>query len=136
MALTILDAGILIAILDANDVHHRAARLAISEAIVRGDHLAVPASAYAEALVAPSRRGPDAVRAVDALLVDLPAEVEPMTRQAAKRAAALRARHGRALRLPDAMVIAAALHLKATRVLTTDRGWPEVGVEVEVVGPD
>jgi len=133
MGLTILDAGVIIGVLDARDIHHTAARQALTTAVERGDVLALPASAYAEALVAPSRRGASAVRALDRFLDDLAADVEPITRQLAKRAAALRARHGTRLRLPDALVIATALHLREDRVLTTDRRWPPVGVNVQVV---
>jgi predicted nucleic acid-binding protein len=133
VALTILDAGVVIGVLDASDPHHAAARAAVGAAIERGDALAVPASAYAECLVAPARRGKDAVRAVNAFLADLPADVEPITRQLAARAAELRARHGPRLRLPDALVLATALHLRADRVITTDRGWPPAGVVVEFV---
>jgi len=73
------------------------------------------------------------MRVVDEFLADLPAEIEPTTRQVAARAAQLRARHGRRLRLPDALVLATALHLGADRVVTTDAGWPRTGVAVEVL---
>ncbi len=133
MALTVLDAGVIIGVLDADDAHHQGARDALKAALERGDALAVPASAYAEALVSPARRGREAMRAVDAFLADLPAEVEPITRQVATRAAQLQARHGTRLRLPDALVLATALDLRADRVLTTDSGWPEVGITVDLV---
>lgn len=133
MALTVLDAGVIIGVLDGRDPHHESARQAVAASIERGDGLIVPASAYAECLVGPARRGADAVRVVDDFLSDLPAEVEPITRQVATRAAQLRARHGRRLRLPDALVLAAALHLRADRVVTTDAGWPRAGVRVEVL---
>ncbi len=133
MALTVLDAGVIIGVLDSRDPHHVAAREALTSAIERGDALSVPASAYAECLVGPARRGREAMRAVDDFLSDLPAEVEPITRQVATRAAQLRARHGRRLRLPDALVLATALHLRADRVVTTDSGWPRAGVAVEVL---
>ncbi len=134
MALTILDAGVIIGILDADDPHHAGSRAAVAEALERGDLLAVPASAYAECLVGPARRGRDVMRAVDTFLSDLPANVEPITRQVAVRAAQLRTRHGRRrLRLPDALVLATALHLKAERVLTTDAGWPSAGVRVDLL---
>ena len=133
MALTVLDAGVIIGILDGDDPHHDSSRQAVANAIQRGDALAVPASAYAECLVGPARRGRDAMRVVDALLSDLPADVEPITRQVASRAAQLRARHGRRLRLPDALVLATALHLGAGRVVTTDAGWPRAGVAVDVL---
>lgn len=132
MALTILDAGVIIGVLDAQDAHHEAARSALSAALERGDELAIPASAFAECLVAPARRGRDAMRVLDELLADLPAEVEPITRQVAARAAQLRAKHGR-LRLPDALVLATAIHLRAARVLTTDGGWPATSMGVEVI---
>lgn len=133
MALTVLDAGVIIGVLDAADPHHPRAVQALTAALARGDALVVPASAYAEAQVGPARRGPAAIRTLDNFLVDLPADVEPLTRQIAVRAARLRASHGSRLRLPDALVLATAIHLKAGRVLTTDRGWPEVGMAVEQV---
>lgn len=135
MGLTVLDSGVIIGVLDASDAHHVAAREALARALETGERLAVPASVYAEVLVAPNRRGAEAVRAVDAFLDDLAADVEPVTRQLAKRAAQLRARHGRRVRLPDALVIATALHLRADQILTTDRGWPHVGIPVQTVEP-
>jgi len=134
VALTVLDAGVLIGVLDASDAHHHAAKRAVSASVERGDSIIVPASAYAECLVGPSRSGREAVRAVDVFLADLAAEVEPATRQVSARAAQLRARHGKRLRLPDALVLATAIHLGADRVLTTDSGWPSAGVTVERVG--
>ena len=62
--------------------------------------------------------------------------MEPASRIIAHGAAVLRAEHGRSLRLPDALVLATAHALMASVVLTTDGGWPEVGVNVQVVGPD
>lgn len=133
MGLTVLDAGIVIAALDASDAHHGASVRALREARELGDALVVPASAYAEALVGPSRRGDEAVGTVDAFLDALPAAVEPATREVAREAAALRARHGRALRLPDALVLATATVAGADQVLTTDAGWPVSRVPVKVV---
>lgn len=134
MALTVVDAGILIAALDATDVHHAASVEALRGCRQSGDTLVVPASAYAEALVGPSRSGADAIATVDAFLDALPASVEPATRDVAREAAALRARHGRALRLPDALILATAAVLSADQVLTTDAGWPVSGAPVTVVG--
>lgn len=134
MGLTILDAGVVIAALDASDAHHAASIDALRESRVAGDVLVIPASAYAEALVGPSRRGADAVATVDAFLDALPATVEPATRQVAREAAALRARHGRGLRLPDALALATASMMHASLVLTTDARWPDAGPRVKVVG--
>jgi predicted nucleic acid-binding protein len=135
VGLTVLDAGVIIAILDASDVHHDAASLAVSSARDRGDSFCLPASAYAECLVSPYRRGPEAVTIVDAFDA-LPARVEPVTRAVANAAAELRARHTGALRLPDALVIAAALVLGADRLITTDAGWPAIAIPVELLRPD
>ncbi len=132
MGLTVIDAGIIIGVLDADDAHHQTARQVLSAVIGEGDRIAVPASAYAEALVGPSRRGPSGRQALDDFLADLAAEVEPITRQAAARAAELRATHGWRLKLPDALIVAIALHLKANRILTTDRRWPKLPVKVVV----
>ena len=134
MALTVLDAGVVIAVLDGSDAHHAAAVAAVADAMDRGDDLVLPASAYAEVLVAPHRRGPEAVATVDAFLDALPAAIEPATRTIAARAAELRAAHGTALRLPDALVIATAVSLGAERVVTTDGRWPGLPVQVEVIG--
>lgn len=132
MGLTVIDAGVIIGVLDAADPHHDAARRLLSAAVLDGDDLALPASVYAEVLVGPTRHGASARRVVDAFLADLAADVEPITRQSAARAAELRARHGRRLKLPGALVVATAMHLGAARVLTTDRRWPRLPIRVEV----
>ncbi len=72
MALTVLDAGVIIGVLDAADAHHNAARSALRRVLDAGDALAVPASAYAECMVGPARRDADAMGAVDAFLRILP----------------------------------------------------------------
>lgn len=133
MALTILDAGIIIAVLDSNDVHHAAARESLTAARNRNEELAVPASAYAEVLVGPWRQGAAAAAKVDEFLAALPARVVPVTREIAAAAARLRAQHGTRLRLPDALVVATAVELGAALLLTTDAGWPSVPVYVTVV---
>ena len=134
MGLTVLDAGVVIAVLDGDDAHHDAARAALTGVLERGDRLVLPASAYAEVMVGASRRGGDASATVDAFVDALPAHVEPATREIARSASAFRARHGRSLRLPDALVIATAHVLGADVVLTTDTDWPDAGVVVDVIG--
>ena len=133
MGLTVLDAGVVIGVLDDTDRHHTGAITSLNEARERGDELALPASAYAECLVSPSRRGTDAVAIVDEFLDSLPVDIAPATRAIAATAASLRALHGPALRLPDALVVATAMDLKADRIITTDRRWPPLPIAVEVV---
>ena len=127
MGLTVVDAGVIIGFLDTNDTHHGAARSALADAQSRNDRLVLPASALAEILVGPSRRGEAAVAAVRGLVDRVPIEVEPLDVEIAVAAAALRARHP-TLKLPDALVIATASHLEADHLITTDRRWPSQSV--------
>jgi predicted nucleic acid-binding protein len=85
----------------------------------------LPASAYAEMLVGPARRGRQAMVAAREFVADLALRVEPLSVEIAERAAVLRATH-RSLRLPDAFVLATADALDALSVLTADRTWPRV----------
>ena len=134
MGLTVLDAGPVIAVLDGEDARHGASVAALREAEVAGDRFVVPASAYAECLVYPARRGGRAMKAVDDYLEALPASIEPITAPIAREAARLRAKHGKHLPLPDALVVATAVALEADRILTTETGWPQLPVRVDVVG--
>ena len=136
MGLTVLDAGVVIAVLDAGDAHHAVAATALTEARDRGDELVIPVSAYAECLVSPSRTGQAAIATVDRFLDGLPARVEPVTRVIGAAAASLRGAHGQSLRLPDALVVATAIVLDADRIITTDARWPALAVRVEVLKKD
>lgn len=134
MGVTVVDARVLIAVLDETDAHHAAARAGLAEARRRGDHLVLPASAYSEALVSANRAGDAAVSIVDALIDGLPMTVEAIGRSIAASAARLRAQFGRALRLPDALVLATAGVIGADGVLTTDADLQGRGVHVELIG--
>ncbi|HMS89507.1 MAG: type II toxin-antitoxin system VapC family toxin [Acidimicrobiales bacterium] len=123
MGLTVLDAGVLIGFLDRGDAHHHGAIAALRDAAGRNDRLFLPASAFAEILVGPSRQGAASVAVVPDVLGKLAVEIEPLDADVAVTAAALRARH-RSLKLPDALVIATAIHLDADHLVTTDRRWP------------
>jgi predicted nucleic acid-binding protein len=122
MGLTVLDAGVVIAALDADDAHHSAAASTFGAARDRGDSFTVPASAYAEILVRPARRGVATVARVDAALDAMTISITAADREIARRAATLRARHSN-LRLPDALVIATAIELDADDLYTTDKRW-------------
>jgi predicted nucleic acid-binding protein len=123
MGLTVIDAGVLIGFLDRNDVHHDAAQQALREMLERSDRIALPASAFAESLVAPSRIGADAVATVRDLTRRVPIDVANLDEDTAITAARLRARHP-SVKLPDALVIATAITLDADHLVTTDRKWP------------
>jgi predicted nucleic acid-binding protein len=124
VGLTALDAGPLVAFLDASDPRHAAARRQLAAARDRGDPLIIPASSLAEVLVEPARKGADAVAEVRRFVERLPIEVVPLDEAIAVAAAQLRARHGTRLRLPDAIVVATAHVLDADVLVTTERTWP------------
>ena len=133
MGLTVLDAGVVIAILDGSDAHHTAAVSAVAAVRERRDEIVLPVSAYAEARVAPSRNGPQAIEAFDGFIDEMPVRVEPASRAIGAAAAEFRARFGPSLKLPDALVVATAHVLKADRIVTTDQGWPDIGIPIDVV---
>jgi predicted nucleic acid-binding protein len=133
VGLTVLDAGVIVAALDASDIHHPACVEAVRRVQVDGEGLLLPASAFAECLVWPLRAGDAAAEQMEAFIDALPASVVAADRMICRIAARLRAAHGRSLRLPDALVIATAIETKATQVLTTDQGWPPVEVPIRVI---
>ncbi|MGH9270773.1 MAG: PIN domain-containing protein, partial [Ilumatobacteraceae bacterium] len=75
MALTVVDAGVVIGFLDRGDPHHHAATDALAATLDRSDRVVIPSSALAELLVGPARHGGDAVTAVLQLIERLPLEV-------------------------------------------------------------
>jgi predicted nucleic acid-binding protein len=123
MGVIVLDAGVIIGFLDSHDAHHLAANSVLSDALSRNDRLVLPASAFAEMLVGPSRKGAAEVSVVRRLADRIPIDIEPLGTEVAVAAAALRAHHP-SLKLPDALVIATASHLEADHLVTTDRQWP------------
>lgn len=124
MGIAVLDAGVLIGFLDAADLHHAAAKAALADARDAGHRIVLPASAFAESLVGPARRGDGAVEEVQEFVKRLPIDVIPLDDSIALVAARLRARHGGRLELPDALVVATAQVLDADVLVTTDKEWP------------
>jgi len=127
VALVVLDASVFIAFRTRDDAHHEAAVAALISH--RGDEIVFPASAYAEALVEPSRRSRAALARAKLLVDEFPMRVEPISREIAERAARLR-QH---VRLPDALVLATGDVLSAAAVLTADARWPEVSRRARVI---
>lgn len=129
MALIVLDASVLIALLDPADPHHQAARAALD--VHADDDLRIPAHTLSEALVHPIRAGKE--REARRLIAGLEIVVDPVDEEVGIAAARLRARHGSALRMPDALVLAYADVRKAGRVLTADERWPAWSRRVELL---
>ena len=117
MATLILDASVLIGLLDSADPPHAGAVDDVEAADHAVHSLQTPASAYTETLVAFARakRVPEAREAVAGMGIT----VTPLTGPIAERAAMLRAAHPR-LRLPDALVLATARELSADLVTHDD----------------
>ncbi|HZV49897.1 MAG TPA: type II toxin-antitoxin system VapC family toxin [Candidatus Dormibacteraeota bacterium] len=125
-----VDASVLIATIDVQDVHHELA-IAELEATRRQHALSLPAVAFSEALVLPYRMGPRPGRSIEGGLRRL-GTVEPVTHEVASRAARLRAE--RQIKLPDALILATAVELRADEILTFDRRWRSLDSRVRVLG--
>jgi predicted nucleic acid-binding protein len=123
MGLTVIDAGVLIGFLDGSDVLHEASIREFEGARRRGE-IAIPASALAESMVSPARNGDSSLEAVREFIDRLPVNVAHLDAEVAIIAAQIRARHGQRLKLPDALVVATAIHMEAEVLVTSDRGWP------------
>ncbi|HEY2719848.1 MAG TPA: PIN domain-containing protein [Solirubrobacteraceae bacterium] len=117
MEALILDASVVIGLLDTADSHHDDAIDEVEAADHEGRQLLLPASAYSETLVAfaRARRLDEARQAISAMGIS----VVSLTDTIAERAAELRARHT-SLRLPDAIVLATA-HEMGGSLLSYDR---------------
>jgi predicted nucleic acid-binding protein len=127
VALVVLDASAIIAFLDPDDALHDAAVEALGEH--QHDELLIPLTVYAEILVAPYRRGAEAVEEVEAFVRDFAIRIEAMTPAIARAAAQLRSQT-RSLRLPDALVLATADELEAETVLTGDESWAGISSRI------
>ncbi len=134
MGVTVLDSRVLIAMVDADDAHHVAARTAMEHARAAGDVFVVPVAAYTEFMVRSYQDDEAMIVFRDGLVDAIPARVEPATRETGRIAAAIRARHGRRIKLPDAFIIATAMIVGADRLLTADANWPALDVPVTVIG--
>jgi predicted nucleic acid-binding protein len=103
----ILDASVLVALMDTRDLHHDAARRLIREQPTYS-RFAISASVYAEVLIRALAHG--TADKVDRVIERFDVEIVPIDRAIARAAASLRAAARRPLlRLPDALAVAVAL---------------------------
>ncbi len=109
----VLDASLLIALLDADDAHHATARFMLE---ADADALAISTLSLAEVAVGPARA--DRLRAVQEAVAQLDLLVLPIVADAWEALAQLRA--GTGLRMPDCCVLHTALQHGAA-VATFDR---------------
>jgi predicted nucleic acid-binding protein len=130
MAVSVLDASVLIAFLRPEDDLHGRARAALSE--IADSEWVVPTSVCAEMLVRAYRHSDEAAALIDQFLDEGVDRVEPMTLDIARSAARIRAEFGR-LSLGDAFVLATGRIVEADHILTSDRAWSGVDDRVRVV---
>ena len=126
MEALILDASVLIGLLDTADTHHDCAVDDVEAADREERQLLLPASAYSETLVAFARahRLEEARQAITAMGIT----IVSLTDKIAERAAELRARHTR-LRLPDAIILATAQELGGS-LLSYERGLSRLAAKL------
>ena len=129
--MSVLDASVLIALLDEKDVGRPVARAAVDES-KRGHELLIPVTVFSESIVAPYRRSKRDGQRAEAALTGLGNLVD-VTRDIASRAAQLRAT--RQIKLPDALILATAMQVAADQILTLDRRWRGVDSRVRLLEP-
>lgn len=132
MGTVVVDASIILGVLDPQDSHHSGSIQALRSARSRGHQVLLPASAFAEVLVGATRLGAEAIRTTEAFVDSLVDVVYPIDRDVARVAAALRATH-KSLRLPDALALAVGRVTEASSILTADVRWRRVGKRVQVI---
>ena len=132
MGPVVVDASVLLGVLDPQDALHSASVRALRSARSRGRQINLPASALAEVLVGATRLGAEAIRTTEAFVNSLVDLVYPIDRDVARVAAALRASH-KSLRLPDALVLAVGRVTDASVILTADARWRSIEKRVQVL---
>lgn len=132
MGSVVLDASVIIGLLDPEDAHHAAALRLLLELRRDSAQIHIPMSVVAEILVGAARIGPSEIDQVERF-VDLIADgVVPLDRGIAREAASIRARHAH-IRLPDALVIATARAIGADAIHTADKRWRRVDDRVSTL---
>jgi len=127
---TVLDASVVIALLDSTDAHHDAARQAVRATVAAGQPLQCSPITLAEILVRPARRGrlPETEHALKQLGI----ETLHLSTDAASRLALLRAETG--MKLPDCCVLLAALQ-SAAQLITFDDALAKAATRLGLTGP-
>jgi predicted nucleic acid-binding protein len=128
----VVDATVVLGLLDPRDAHHTGATRAVKRARADGNEIILPASALAEVLVGASRLGNSAVRATEAFVDTIVDHVYDIDRSVARSAAVYRSKN-KSVRLPDALVLAVGAIVNADAVLTADARWAKVDRRVRVI---
>lgn len=133
MGAVVLDASVVIALLDPNDALHSSAVREVQHRRASAAAFVLPASVLAEVLVGAATRGDlDTVRH---RVLTAFGPVRVLDEAVAVAATSRRSRYP-SLRLPDALVLATADVVTADVVLTGDRRWSGLDERVVVVVAD
>lgn len=132
MGRVVLDTSVVLGLLDPDDAHSRAAVSELRRREAAGDTFVLPSLVLAELLVGVARADPGAVAERRRALVEAFGPTRPLDDEVAARAATIRAAH-RALRLPDAIVIATGIVDDADAILTADKRWAGVDRRVALL---
>ncbi len=132
MGAVVLDTSVVLALFDPDDSLHTGAVQAARRRRDAGDGFVLPASVLAELLVGAARRSEEEVAVRRRLTTAAFGPPYPVDEAVAVAAALRRARH-QSLRLPDALVFAAADVVGAETILTGDKRWQSLDDRVELV---
>lgn len=130
----VLDAGIVVGVLDPSDALHRPSTNAVNDARADGAVFVLPATVLAEVLVGIARTDAGALDLRREQLVAAFGAPHPIDGEVAA-AAAVRCGAMRALRLADALVLGVADVVEAATILTLDTRWAAMDPRVSVVRP-
>jgi predicted nucleic acid-binding protein len=119
VALTLVDSGVLIGLLDSSDAYHDACKQAFVEFSESRQAIAMSTISLTEILVHPMRKSVEATRKTLSALEKLAITFVDVTPAIAQSAAKLRAKHAQ-LRTPAALIISTAQHGGVERLFTTD----------------
>jgi predicted nucleic acid-binding protein len=133
MGPVILDSSVLLAVMDPRDALHGPASEAVREEYRAGQSFVIPTTVLAEVLVGAARQGEDIAAELEARIDRLVADVRAIDRAVARRAAELRAGN-KAIKLPDALVIATGQVADALTILTADKRWQGLDRRIRIVG--
>jgi predicted nucleic acid-binding protein len=129
LTLTVVDTSVLLAWQRAIDPGHQISTAALQAARATGE-IAIPVTAFSEALVHPYARSLRVGRQAEKAMQEI-GTVVPTTIEIGRQAAKLRGT--RRIKLPDALIVATGLELKAAAILTLDQKWAGIDSRIKVL---